>query len=301
MNQDQAQHAKLLREAFDQYLSHLYETPLEPAGKISDYDFSFVCNRKWHSLAEEMVVCDLRQLTNLVNGWAESLCRWHAWSYVLADRDRQEAWELRSEFLDALVHKCLLMPASIRDAITSVATSAFHQARLSTDRTYRDNLEGDPRDPKTPEEKTNFSRRGEKEKYLSKIVRDWPSSNRFLEALRQINTSAYIQATRNYRNLTAHSIAPKFEFGHTRTVQRSVRQFQTIENSEDGRIILRDVPGKLTVSYSYGGTPPLNLETIRAANLGQFERAHACYSEYRALLEAVVKAIEPDGQLDVND
>ena len=292
MNQNQLQHAKLLREAFDQYLSHIHETPLEPTGKLSDYDFSFVCNRKWHSLAEEMVLCDLRQLTNLVNGWAESLSRWHAWSFVLAGRDEQEAWELRSAFLDALVRECLLMPASIRDALTSVATSAFHQARLSTDRTYPDRIEGDPR---TPEDKPKNLSRARKEKRLSRIVRVWPSSSRFLEALRQINTPDYVEATFNYRNLTAHSIGPRLGVGITRTVKRSVTQFQTIENSEDGSVFFRDVPGKLIVSYSYGGTPPLNLETVRAANLAQFERAHACYSEYRALLEAVVKEIGSDG------
>ena len=43
-----------------------------------------------------------------------------------------------SDFLNSIVHECLLSPASIRDTITSVATAAFHQVRLSIDRSYRD-------------------------------------------------------------------------------------------------------------------------------------------------------------------
>ena len=55
---------------------------------------------------------------------------------------------------------------------------------------------------------------------------------------------------------------------------------------------LKDIPGKLAVSYGFGGTPPLDLETVRAANISQFEKARSCYIEYRALLEAAVDEIE---------
>ena len=131
--------------------------------------------------------------------------RWHAWSMVLDGRKEKEAWDLRIEFIDSLVHECLLMPASIRDTITSVATAAFTQVRLSIDRSYRDYLEGDP---KTPKEKPKLLNRKQKEKRLSRLVQIWPNSTRFLEALREINMQDYIVATRNYRNLTAHSIGP---------------------------------------------------------------------------------------------
>lgn len=294
MNQDQIEHAELLREAFNKYLVYVHELPLKPSDKLLGYDFDFIKQRKWHTLGDAMVKCDLRELTNLINGWSNSLCRWHAWSKVIDGYQELEAWELRSEFLDSLAHECLLMPASIRDTITSVATAAFHQVRLSIDRSYRDYLEGEP---ETPEEKPKLLNRRQKEKRLSRLVRVWPNSNRFLEKLREINTRDYIVATCDYRNLTAHSIAPRLGIGHTRTVTRCVKQAQALEQLDNGSYFLKDIPGKLAVSYGYGGTPPLDLETVRIANLGQYEKARSCYFEYRALLEAAVEEIEPVGNI----
>ena len=138
MNQDQREHAELLREAFDEYLVHVHEATLQPNDKMLSYDFDFLADRKWKGLAETMLGCDLRELTNLINGWGMSLSRWHAWSMVLKGRDELKAWELRSEFLDSLVHECLLRPSSIRDTLTSVATAAFHQVRRGLDESYPD-------------------------------------------------------------------------------------------------------------------------------------------------------------------
>jgi hypothetical protein len=236
MNQDQIKHAELLREAFDKYLMHVHKLPLNPGGHLLGYDFDFINGRKWHTLADAMIQCDLRELTNLINGWNNSLCRWHAWSIVLDGREELEAWELRIEFLNSLVHECLLMPASIRDTITSVATAAFHQVRLSIDPSYRDYLEGEA---KTPEETPKPLNRKRKEKRLSQLVQVWPNSTRFLEALREINTQVYIAVTSDYRNLTAHSIGPRLGIGHTRTVTRCVKQAQALEQVEDGSYVLK--------------------------------------------------------------
>lgn len=96
-------------------------------------------------LADAMVQCDLRELTNLVR--TDGMTRFVVGmlgALVIDGRKEPEAWELRREFLDSLAHECLLMPASIRDAITSVATAAFHQVRLSIDRSYRDRRTGEP-------------------------------------------------------------------------------------------------------------------------------------------------------------
>lgn len=291
MNQNQIKHAELLREAFNEYLVHVHELPLNPGGKLLSYDFDFINGRKWHTpLAVAMVQCDLRELTNLINGWNDSLCRWHDWSMVLDNRKEQEAWDLQNEFIDSLAHECLLMPVSIRDTITSVGTAAFHQIHLSIDRSYRDYLEGDP---KTPKDKPKLLSRKQKEKLLSQLVQVWPNSTKFIEALCAINMQDYIVATRNYRNLAAHSIGPRLGIGHTRTVTRCVKQAQALEQVDDGSYVFKDIQGKLAVSYGFGGTPPLDLETVRAANLGQYEKARSCYIEYRALLEAAVEEIKP--------
>lgn len=285
MNQTQREHAALLRGAFEEYLQCVNKTSLEPGGQLLSYDFDFLKYRKWHGLAETMVGCDLRELTNLINGWGNSLCRWHAWSLVLKDRDEKTSWELRNEFLDSLAHECLLKPSSIRDIITSVATSAFHQVRLSIDQSYPDYLQGEP---KTSNEKPKWLKQKQKEKRLSSIVSIWPDSSYFLEHLRKINTDGYISTTQDYRNLTSHSIGPRLGIGHTRTVRRTVNPAMALKPVEGGCYEKVIVPGKMSVSYGFGGTPPLDLETVRASNLEQYMKARSCYVEYRALLETTV-------------
>lgn len=289
MNEDQLKHAHLLRVAFNEYLVHVHEQPLDSGEQRLSYDFDFIDGRKWSVLGDTMVRCDLRELTNLINRWGKSLGCWHAWSMVLESREETEAWTLCSEFLNSIVHECLLSPASIRDTITSVATAAFHQVRLSIDSSYRDYLEGDPQ---KPGERPKLLNRRQKEKRLSHLVQIWPSSVAFLNALKEINTRDYVDETCNYRNFTAHSIAPRLGVGHTRTVTRHVEQAQTLKQVGDGSYAFEGVPGKLIVSYGLGGTPPLNLEKIRAANLAQYEKARLCYDEYRALLEGIVAEIE---------
>ncbi|WP_273022832.1 hypothetical protein [Rheinheimera sp.] len=283
------EHAKILRKAFDEYLMHLYEKPITPKEMLLSYDFDFINGRKWNTLADAMVRCDLRELTNIINRWNRLLGSWHAWNMVLDGREEMEAWDLRSEFLGSLVHECLLMPASIRDTITSVATAAFHQVRLSIDNSYRDHLEGDP---KSPQEKQKLLNRRQKEDRLHRLIKFWPNSESFIKALRKINSQDYIEKTYNYRNLTTHSIGPRLGIGHTRTVKRSIENAQAPRELEDGTIVFEDIPGKLAVCYSFGGTPPLDIERVRLVNIEQYKLAYKCYTEYLALLTATVNGIE---------
>ena len=48
----------------------------------------------------------------------------------------------------------------------------------------------------------------------------------------------------------------------------------------------------LAVCYSFGGTPPLNIERVRLVNIEQYKLAYKCYTEYLALLTATVNRIE---------
>ena len=44
----------------------------------------------------------------------------------------------------------------------------------------------------------------------------------------------------------------------------------------------------MVVSYGFGGTPPLDMEEARIANLEQYQRAHACFESYRRILSAAM-------------
>lgn len=283
-------YAALLKDGYEQYLKHLDSHELKPSTELLTYDFNFLKDRKWHALGECMVGCDFRELTNLLNGWRQLLIGWHAWNNVLAALDDDTAWELRLEFVESKIHECLLKPSSIRDTFTSVATNALHQVRLGVDHSYRDHLEGDP----TAENpKPSYLSRNKKEKRLAQLACVWPESGAFLKAHDKINTDKYIKATSDYRNLNSHTIGPRLGLGYTRTVTRTVVPAEELVPVSDGTFKAAPVPGKMTVSYGFGGMPPLNLEKVRITNLEQFELARTCYLEYRQLLESAVSKIPP--------
>lgn len=288
MYEEQKVHSQLLQDAFNQYLIHFYESSLTPTENLLDYDFDFLVNNM-KRFDFSMVENHLQELTNLINRWHASLWRWNALELVLNNYEEMDAWEIRSEFLDYIAYECLLMPASIRDVFTSVATASFHQIRLKSEIKYKDRLEGEPN---TSEGKFKYLNRVQKESRLQKMVSVWENSSDFLMRLREVNSADYVNKTSNYRNLSAHSISPCFEFGHTHLWSRSLVQKQILKENDDGSYDFVDVPGELDVSYGFGGIAPLNLKSVLAANLVEFDKARRCYTEYRKLLESAVKGIE---------
>lgn len=284
-----AEYENLLREGFDKYMDAIGGSGWMPDDPYLTYDFYFLENRKWSVLGKTMVGCDLRELTNLINDWKQLLVRWQVWNSVISEFEADSAYELRTEFLNSIAHECLLKPSAIRDTLTSVATNALHQVRLSTEPDYRDFLEGDPIPPKMTKKHLT---RGKKENRLKSICSAWDESSEFLDRLMDINTSEYARTTADYRNLHSHTIGPRLSVGYTRTVVRTVGLSTNMELQPNGTYQVVEDPNKASVSYGFGGTPPLDLEKARVANLGQFSKARRAYVSYRTLLEHAVAGIE---------
>lgn len=278
----------LLRSAISAYLKEPRDV-LEPTSSYLPYDFDFIHNHEWHNLGEIMVEDELSELTNILNHWCGDLKRWHAWNNVIRSYGEKEAWEVRREFVEALVHHCLLEPSAVRDRFTFVATNAFHQVRLSSEKGYKDCLEGDP---KHPDKKPVFLSRGRKEKRLAKVISVWPESKAFLESLAAINDSSYQGATYDYRNRVNHAIAPRLGVGITQAVTRSVVQKTQMKEQTDGTYRAEPIPGELSRRYGLGGTHPIDLEESRQLNLKQYQLARACYNQYFELLKSKVVCIK---------
>lgn len=280
--------ANLFRSAVDDYLEELGNA-LEPASSYFPYDFDFIHDHEWYIFGGAMVEDELRELTNILNRWCGDLRRWHAWNNAIRCYGENEAWKTRREFVEPLVHHCLLEPSAVRDRFTFVATNAFHQVRLSSEEGYKDRLEGDP---KQPDEKPAFLSRRRKEKRLAKVIFVWPESKSFLESLAAINDSSYQAATYDYRNRVNHTIGPRLALGITQAVTRSVVQATQMKEQSDGTYRAEPIPGKLSVSYGLGGTDPIDLEEARQLNLKQYQLARACYNEYFKLLKLKVVCIK---------
>lgn len=279
---------KLLRSGLDAYLASLEGGGLAPSTNYLPYEFDQVDHHQWPLMGGEMVKDELRETTNNLNRWHGSLYRWHAWNRALEPFGEQDAWELRNEFVDALAHQCLLQPSAIRDSLTFMATNAIHQVRLALCNGYRDHLEGDPEVPGDPPK--HLTRR-KKEQRLTRLMAPWSEARKFLVLLHQIDDAAYREATSDYRNRSSHAIGPRLAVGFTRFVVRSVEQATEMTERDDGTFMLTPKPGKMSVCYGFGGTPPLNMEEARIINLAQYQRARECFECYRSIMTDAIAAM----------
>lgn len=281
-----AKHVSLLRSGFAAYLARLDGTP----ANLLSHDFDHIDRHQWSMLGGEMVKDELREITNILNGWHVSLLRWRAWNEVLAGFDEQDSWQLRDEFVEALAHQCLLQPSAIRDSLTFVATNAIHQVRLAAENGYRDKLEGDP---EAPGEQAKHLTRRRRERRLEKLMAPWPESRQFLELLCRIDDSQYRHSTFDYRNRCSHAIGPRLAIGFTRTVTRTVGPARELAQQPDGSFMMTPVPGKMSVSYGFGGTPPLDMDKAQIINFEQHLRARSCFDCYRSLLARTMSTMPP--------
>ena len=273
----------LLRAAFDAYLLERNKSGHEPCENYLTYDFESINSNRWtlQGLGNLLVVSELREITNRLNHWHTSLHQWQAWNTVIQAYGENDAWDLRSEFLDSVAHQCLLTPFSIRDTFTFVATNSMHQVRMSACTNYPDHLEGDP---KKPSDKPKNLSRSQKEKRLADIISIWSEGHVFMTLLKQIDDQDYRKSTSDYRNQNSHSIGPRLAIGQTQHVVRCVQQATEMSRQEDGTYIHKPLPDKMCVSYGFGATEPLDMESARAANLEQYRLARTCYTKYRELL-----------------
>lgn len=284
--------ANFLRTAFNSYLEQL-ESCLEPTSCYLPYEFDFIHQRSWYIFGREMVNDELREITNSMNQWHRDLRKWHAWNKVIAKYQESDAWNLRTEFLEATIHQCLVTPSAIRDRFTFVATNSLHQVRLSSEKNYKDYLEGDP---KSSKQKPTQLRRQQKEKRLTKVSSILPNSKIFLESLQLINDEKYAKETLDFRNRSTHSIPPRLGIGFTRAITRTVKPTTEMKKQSNNTYKEAPRPGEFNVCYGCGGTPPLNLEEVRLSNLQQYHVSRECYQHYITLLRLGVEALPPKEQ-----
>ncbi|WP_183017635.1 hypothetical protein [Delftia sp. UME58] len=281
-------YSMLLRTAYDAYLVRWDEGEMGPSERYLPYDFEQIDRYQWSLLGAEMVRDELRELTNLLNGWLGLLRRWKAWNSVIAGYEKDDAWELRREFLEALAHQCLLLPSAMRDTFTFVATNSMHQVRLAQDASYPDRIDGDPT---THDEKPRHLTRRQKEQRLLKLLAPWSVAKKFVNLICSLDAHDYRSATSDYRNRTSHAIGPRLGIGMTRAVVRSVKPATEHKKQANGTYEMVRIPGRMSVGYGWGGTLPLDIEDACTVNLEQFRRARACYECYWSLLLDGMKGI----------
>ncbi|MHB1618238.1 MAG: hypothetical protein ACYCOY_06085 [Metallibacterium sp.] len=273
-----------LEQAFRAFLDAREQVPLAP-----DFPFRYglvdeVKSGSWRFMRGEMIADHLRETTNLMNEWWSRLRDWNAWLAVLdAIADEQEAWRLRQDLVEPLVFWCMLRPSAMRELFGFIATHALHQANLVVDRNYRDRLDEDA--------KNRHLNRDQREQQLRRIGARWPGCTRFAACLTKADCKGYRDLTFDYRNLASHGMAPRFEFGHTNFVRRAAVPKSELVPQMDGSFSSEATSGMKTVRYDFGGTPPLRLREMHAANQSEFAHARAAFEAYRDLLRELQAAI----------
>ncbi len=272
----------LLRSSFEEYLT-LLSKPLEPNDHYLPYEYPYITQAQWRFMADAMLQDELREVTNRIHEWRDMLRRWQAWNIVVAAKEETPAWDLRREFMEPLVHTCLVMPSTARDLMTFVGTNALHQIRIHIDPEYKDVLEGDP-SAATP--KPQPLTRRQKEGRLSRLAAPLEGSNPFVASITQLDNEDFRVTTKDYRNLNSHAIGPRIALGQTRMVTRRAIIATRMEEQIDGTFRLIEIPGCYVASYGFGGMEPLDLEVARKACLRQYQALRACFDHLTLLIQS---------------
>jgi len=238
--------------------------------------------------ADHMVAGDLSETINQLNAWCGWLLHLSLWIEVVDQFDEQDAWTIQHSCIDPLAQNCLTQPSSVRDRFGHIAINAIHQANLCTDDGYKDHLVEDDR--------TRPLSRKEREHQVKAIGGRWTATSAFYQALTGLDTKAYRTATRNYRNLASHAIAPRFRFGVTNMVVRSARIPTEMAKQPDGTYVAAELSTKKGASYAFGGTEALDLHEVYRLSRQEFDQAVRVFNTYSVLLRELLSALPGQSQ-----
>jgi hypothetical protein len=222
---------------------------------------------------------DFRELVNVFNAWLHRLNSWAVWNDVVSRfGEESDAWAIRYEFIEPLIHFCMHQPSGFRDRIIKFSTLAFHIGNLNLDSSYKDELFEDKKianriKQNHPRPYDYFLPRSEAESQLKRVSLNWNAASDVMECLSKLDDDEYRRKTSNWRNKSAHYIASHFEEGNTQFVQRYMHRSLEIITLEDGSIDIAPNSFNVAVAYGFGGSNPLSLRDTQLANKMQLEIA----------------------------
>lgn len=283
---------KELRALYERAYS-LFLDRLEAASVPKNYPLPYgladeVTQANWPHMpfVDQMVAGELTETTNQLNAWADWLLHLSLWTEVLSEFEEQDAWTIQHSYIDPLAQVCLTQPSATRDRFGHIATNAIHQANLCTVEGQKDHLIQDDR--------TRPLSRKEREDQIKTIGARWERASAFRQALASLDTKTYRDATRNYRNLASHAIAPRFRFGITNMVVRSIPPVTEMVAQPGGTYALVENTTQKCPSYAFGGTEALDLREVYRLSRKEFDQAVRVFNAYCGLLRELLAALPVD-------
>lgn len=230
---------------------------------------------------------ELSETINSMNAWGGALHSWNAWNRVVASYDDvDDRWTILNDSVEPLAFFCMLQPSSLADRITVLAETLLHQANLVVSPGYKDRLDQDALKPSA------IVRRRDRRAQLDRLGRPWAAYPAFRTALAEMDGQTYRKPTRNFRDLSAHSFAPRLMIGEISRAIRTIVPWTDHVAQPDGTYIEVPDPTRKMVQYGMGLMQPLPLEATRAANLVEYVKAKATMAAFSKLIGQLCDRIE---------
>lgn len=231
------------------------------------------------------VASEIQELINGANVWGARLHQWRAWNAILDEvTNTDDKWALLDHFIEPLAFYCLHQPSATSDRLARVAENVLHQANLSVDPTSPDRLIQD-------RAQGMHLRRNERRKQLDQLGARWSCYQPFAKALAALNGRDYREASRNFRNLSVHSIAPRLELGDVLRAERGVGPWSEPVMQPDGGYLMVEQPDRLCVSYAMGVTEPIPSSDAHAINLEEYQLVRTVLCRFEELIEEICDTI----------
>lgn len=222
---------------------------------------------------------EIQETINSVNAWGMRLHEWSAWNLVVDSYEREEErWEVLQHFVESLAFFCMHQPSAVSDRLMLLAETLLHQANRLVFPGHADRLDQDNLRP------GQSLRRSDRRKQVIRLGRRWEKFDVFLAALDAVNDSEYRRLSRNFRDLSVHSFAPRFMTGQIMRAVRSIEPWQEKVMQPDGSFFLVDHPSKKCVQYSMGVLEPFPLSDAYSASLAEYQKVLAAMSAFSELV-----------------
>lgn len=145
------------------------------------------------------------------------LHEWASWNLVVDSYEsEEEKWEVLHHFVEPLAFFCMLQSSAVSDRLMLVSETLLHQANCRVFPEYSDRLDQDSL------KSGQTLRRSDRRKQANRLGKRWTKFSVFRDALGAINGSEYQKVSRNFRDLSVHSFAPRFMTGQVSRATRSI-------------------------------------------------------------------------------
>jgi hypothetical protein len=243
----------------------------------------------------EYLAYDLMEIINCYHDWTIRLQSWRTWNQILKgySDNEKKAWEIRHEFLEPTAFFCLHQPASFKDLLIKYCTMSFHFGNLERNPEYKDELEEDKEIFRRLQNNHSqpydyFLSRSKAIDQLVKLSGSWAMAKKILDDLTELDSKTYKDKSKNWRNSSAHYIAPRLQFGDVRPVTRYVSFHEQLVYQPDGTVSISEDKTRKQIFYGFGGTGPLNLEEIYEINTKQNKIVYGIISSIHELLDEII-------------